>query len=183
MDNIKNIVIGTIVTIIIGGTAYNVNQADIIKNFADDTGLTNEQAEQYINEIPKEELVSWGELGSYTISNGQELIKMAKEIDCINYEYEWESLTSPCTEGKAQITRLGKDSILLGQSYAKLDSDSASESDIKKTIQLIDQINSDFELKIISSVLDQATIIEEKKTNSYNKATLKAVLDSQYEDN
>jgi len=183
MDNIKNIVIGTIVTIIIGGTAYSVNQADIVKNFADDTGLTKEQAEQYIKEIPEEELVAWGELGSYTINNGQELLKMAKEIDCINYEYEWELLTSSCAEGKSQITKLARDWISLGQSYIKLNSDSASESDIRETIQLIDQVNSDFQFEIISGALDQPTIDEERRANSYNKATLKAVLDSYYKDN
>ena len=178
MDSIKNIAIGTIITIIIGGTAYNVSQSDIIKNFADDTGLTQEQAELYINEIPEEQLAAWNEIGYEFINDGQELLKMANEIDCVNYEYEWESFTLLCSEGKIQFTELAKDSVSLGQSYIKLDSDSASTSDIKETIRLIDKLNSDYQLEAISVIVDWLTIDETKKTNLYNKAILKAVLES-----
>ena len=105
MGNIKNIATGAIITLLIGGTAYTINQSDVIKNFSDDTGLTQEQAEQYINEIPEEELVSWGEIGSGYMSEGEELLDVAYEIDCANYEYEWESATLSCPEGKAQIEK------------------------------------------------------------------------------
>lgn len=181
MDNIKGTIIGTIVTIIIGGAAYNVNQGDIVKNFADDAGLTKEQAEQYIKEIPEENLATWSEIGSEFVNEGQGLLKISNEIDCINYEYEWESFALPCSEGKAQLAKLSRGWILLGQSYIKLSLDSATENDIKETIRLIDQVNSDLELEFISiivDVVDQSTIDETKTTNLYNKALLKTVLDT-----
>lgn len=178
MNIIKNIVTGTIVTIIVGGTAYTVSQGDIIKNFAKETGLTQEQAEQYIKEIPEEELVPWSEIGSQAIKEGQEILEMANEIDCVNYEYEWESSTMSCSNVKAQINKFGKAEVLLGQSYAKLDLDSASMNDIRETIRLIDEMNSYLQLEVISFALDQSTIDEIRKTNSYNKALLKTVLES-----
>lgn len=179
MDNIKGIVTGTIITLLIGGTAYNINQEDVIQNFADDTGMTQEQAELYIDKIPEEELSSWNQVGSDFINDGQELINFVHEIDCVNYEYEWESTTLSCTEGRNQIDKFAKDSILLGQAYKKLDSESASKDDISKTIILIDQLNSDYQLKIINFVLSMSEINEIEKTNSYNKALLKTVLESE----
>ena len=55
---------------LIGGTIFTVSQVDIAQNFAEDTGLTQEQAEQYINEIP-EELISFDELGDELIDEGR----------------------------------------------------------------------------------------------------------------
>lgn len=176
--NIKSAIIGTIVTIVIGGTAYTVSQGDIIKNFANDTGLTQEQAEQYIKNIPEEELASWDEVGSLTIEEGQGMIEIANGIDCVNYEYEWESFTMSCSEGKAQINKFGKTEVLLGQSYIKLSLDSASMNDIRETIRLIDELNSYLQFEIVRVSLDQSAIDEIRKNNSYNKAILKTVLES-----
>ena len=53
----KDFITKTAVTLLIGGTIFTVSQVDIAQNFAEDTGLTQEQAEQYINEIPEEELI------------------------------------------------------------------------------------------------------------------------------
>lgn len=178
MGDIKNIVIGIIITVIIGGTAYNISQSDIIKNFSDDTGLTQEQAEQYINETLEGDLFSFNEVGLEMVNDNQELLKVAQEIDCGNYWYEWESSTLSCSKGKTQLTKLARNAILLGQSYVKLDSDSSSKSDIKEAIRLIDQLNSDYQLEIASAILDQSEIDEIRKTNSYNKAILKTVLES-----
>ena len=174
----KDIIIKTVVTILIGGVAYTISQSDIVQNFAEDTGLTQEQAEQYINEIPEETLVSWDEIGSEQINIGQEILDAAYEIDCVDYKYEWELATLSCFEGKTQLNKLAEDSILLGQAYVKLGSDSASEDDITETIRLIDQLNSDYQFEIVSATLDWSIIDEVKKTNSYNKAVLKAALES-----
>ncbi|MEX0919348.1 MAG: hypothetical protein WDZ64_01195 [Parcubacteria group bacterium] len=177
MDNIKGVITGTVITILIGGTAYTVSQSDVIKNFADDTGLTQEQAEQYINEIPEEELANWDEIGYALIEDGQALLSIANEMDCINYEYEWESVTLSCSEGKEQLNKLARDTTLLGQAYIKLSSDSASKDDIAETISLIDQLNSDYEFDVVKITVDWETIDEIRKTNSYNKALLKATLE------
>ena len=179
MGNIKSIIIGTIVTIVVGGTAYHVSQSDIIKNFAEDTGLTQEQAEQYIDKIQKEGVENWSEVGSIEIETGQFILKGVDEIDCINYEYEWESSTLSCSKGKEQLTKFGENAVLLGQSYMKLDLDSAKTSDMEETIRLIDQQSSYFsQFEILNFYLDQSEINEEIKGNSYNKALLKAVLKS-----
>lgn len=172
------IVTGTIVTLLVGGTVFSVSQSDIIQNFADDTGLTQEQAEQYINEIPEEELASWDEIGLTHINEGKDFLSVVDETDCVNYEYEWESATLSCLEGKTQLNKLSRDNSSLGQAYVKLGSDSASEDDMLKTIRLIDQLNSDYQFEIIRVTFDWLTIDEWKKTNSYNKALLQAVLES-----
>jgi hypothetical protein len=178
MDNIKSIVVGGIITLIIGGGAYTFSQVDFAKNFASDTGLTQEQAEEYINSVTEDDLASWKEVGSSYIEEGQVIIDSANEIDCLNYEYEWESATLPCVKGKMQLEKVGKDSKLLGQMYIKLDSDSATEKDISEVIRLIDQYNSDYNFEIISYMIDLPEIDEIKKTNLYNKALLKTALES-----
>ena len=177
MSNIKSTVTKAIVTIIIGGSIYNVSQSDIIKNFSANTGLTQEQAENYINEIPEEQLASWTEIGWETISIGQEIRDLENEMDCVNYEYEWESVTLSCPEAKKQVIQFASNNILLGQAYLKLDLESASESDIREVIRLINQTNNDLQLEIFSFI-DSSIINEQKMTNSYNKAILQSVLES-----
>lgn len=174
----KDIVTGTIITLLIGGTAYTFSQSDVIQNFAEDTGLTQEQAEQYINEIPENELGSWGEIGSDFVGEGQTWLSIADEIDCVNYDYEWESTILSCSEGKTQFNTLSRNSNSLGQAYTKLDSDSASEYDMSETIKLIDQMNDNYRFEIVAAVFDRPTIDEWIRTNSYNKALLKAALES-----
>jgi len=175
----RGLITGTVVTILIGGTVFTVSQTDIIQNFAEDTGLTQEQAEQYINAIPENELATFDQVGSDFIVEGQEILNIANEIDCVNYEYEWESTTLSCFEGKTQLDKLARDTNSLGQAYIKLGSDSASEDDISATIRLIDQLNSDYQFEIVSFILDWSTIDETKKANSYNKALLKSALESE----
>ena len=103
---------------------------------------------------------------------------MANDIDCINYEYDWESTTLSCFKGKSQLNKLAKNTSSLGYAFKKLDSDSASEEDIAETIRLIDQLNADYELEIFYILWDRPTVSEAKKTNSYNKSILKAALKS-----
>ncbi|MDD3491743.1 MAG: hypothetical protein PHG13_02180 [Candidatus Pacebacteria bacterium] len=178
MNNVKGAIIGTIVTIIIGGAVYTINQQDIIKNFAKETGLTQQQAEHYIDTIEKEVLGSLSEIGDEMINFGQKIINDISEINCINYGHKWKSSTLSCHEGMEQLNKLAKDSILLGQSYLKLDSDSASIDDMKETIRLIDQFNSDLQFAVVDLLLDQSIINEIQKGNLYNKALLKTVIES-----
>jgi len=180
MDSIKNIVIGTIITIVIGGTVYNISKSDVIKHFVDDTGLTQEQAQLFIDNITEEQLGSLKEIGSELINDGQELLKEANEINCMNYDYEWQSITLTCPKGKIQLIKLADDMVALGQSYIKLDLDSAQKIDKEETIRLIDELNFDYQLEVVSVALDwsSSSIDEITKTNSYNKALLRAVLES-----
>jgi hypothetical protein len=176
--NARDAIIGTVFTVIIGGTAYTINQSDVVNNFADDTGLTQQQAEQYIDDIGEEDLVSFGKIGTDYIEEGEDWLETVSEIDCINYTYEWESSSLSCDEGKEQMDKIGNDAILLGRSYIKFDSDSASEEDMARTVSLIDVINVDYDFSIVSIFYDDSDIDDWKKTNSYNRAIIETVLDS-----
>jgi len=178
MDNIKNIVTGGIITLFIGGTAFTFSQQDVIDNLAGDSGLTQEQAEQYVNNIPEDELVSWSEVGNDLISEGKESAAMASEIDCDTYEYEWESPTLSCSQGKTQLEKIAASEQSLGQAYLKLDSETASREDMENVIEHLDQLNADYDLEISYALYDSVGMEEVKMTNLYNKSVLKAALES-----
>lgn len=171
-------VIVGIITLIIGGTAYSISQADVAKKFSEETGMSQSAAEQYVENIPEDELVSFAELGSNLISSGEDSLDVASDIDCINYIYQWESGTLTCDEGKEQIIKFGESEIALGKAYKVLSSESATEADINSVIKLIDRVNENYELEIIDKLLDQSDIDEAIKTNLYNKSLLRAALDS-----
>lgn len=174
-------IIGGIITLVIGGTIYSFSQVDVAKNFAKYTGLTQQEAQQYVEGIKKEDMAEWDTIGSNFISDGQKLIEMANNIDCDKYQYKWESNTLNCEEGKSQIEKVGNSSINLGKAYKVLDTKEATKNDISTTISEIDRYNSDLDLSIVTAILDQQTIDKEKKTNLYNKALLQTALESNKE--
>jgi len=175
----KGGVIVGIITLIIGGTVYSVSQADIASKFSEETGMSQKEAEQYVENIPDDELVSFDELGSGIITDGQGILRNASEIDCVNYYYEWETDTLSCEEGKSQFKKFGESEIALGEAYKVLSSESASTEDIYSVIWLIDRVNENYSLEIIIELLDYSEIDEAIKTNLYNKAVLQAALDSE----
>jgi hypothetical protein len=179
MDSIKNVITGTVITLVIGGTAYTFSQEDVIQNFADDTGMTQEQAAQYVNDIPEDELDTFSVIGTEWIDVGQEFLTIANDTDCVNFEYEWESPTLSCTEGKTQLTKLANDTLTMGHAYKKLDSESATKEDMSKTIVLIEQFNDDLDFEIAKALWGLSDLDELNKTNSYNKALIKAALESE----
>lgn len=174
----KGGIIGTIITIAIGGTVFSVSKADIVKNFSKDTGMSQQQAEEYVENISEDELVSYDKIGADFVSDGQDILEISSNIDCINYNYEWETSTLSCEKGKLQMKTLGDNEILLGNAYTVLASETASNKDISLVISLIDKVNENYNFEIVSNMLDYSTIDETKKTNSYNKAMLQAALDS-----
>jgi len=174
MKNITKLV----VTLVIGGTVYSVSQSDIATNFSKETGLTQQQAEQYIENIPEDELASFDEIGAELVTVGQDILDSTAEIDCLTYYYEWETNTLDCQSGKAQLNRIGNSHIALGRSYQILDTEDASEEDIYTVIQNIDRLNRDYDLEIVSLFLDPVDITETKQTNLYNKALLQAAVES-----
>lgn len=169
---------GGAITLVVGGTAYTVNKTDIASNFASDTGVSQQEANEYVNNIKDEDLQSWDKIGTDDVKYGQDTLASTAKIDCVNYTYEWVSPTLSCETGRTQLTTLGNDIVALGNSYIKLSEKNASESDMQSTIGLIDVVNNDFNMEIVVKLLDPATIADSKKANSYNKATLKAALDS-----
>lgn len=175
----KGGIIAGILTVVIGGTAYSISQGDVVRNFSQDTGLSQQEAQEYVDSITEEDLASWSEIGAGYLESGQELLDIAADIDCVNYEYEWETGTLSCSLAKSQIETLGDSEIALGESYEQLDAESATTEDIETTIGLIDSYNDDLEMEVVQILLEEADIDESKKTNSYNKAVLQSVLDSQ----
>jgi hypothetical protein len=174
----KGGIITGIITLVIGGTVYSVSQADIAKNLSKDTGMSQQQAEQYVNNIKEDDLVPYDKIGASFISEGQEILSGASKIDCVDYTYEWVTNLLSCEKGKAQLKTLGNSEIALGNAYTILASESASTTDISSVIKLIDKLNMDLNSEIVSKLLDYPTIDELRKTNSYNRAVLQAALDS-----
>lgn len=177
--SLKELVAGGVITLVIGGGAYTVNQSDVINNFAEDTGMTQQQAETYVNQISDEELVPYEELGQDYIDDGQEMISYASSIDCYNYTYDWESPYLSCYQGKQQIDQIGRNEIALGKSYQVLGSDNASRIDISTTILHIDRVIADHNLEIVSQLYSYSDLEDSKNTNHYNKALLETALESE----
>lgn len=167
-----------IITIAIGGTIFTISQTDLVKNFSKETGLSQKEAQQYVENVSEEDMVAYDKLGSDFVSDGQDIVNASREIDCINYTYEWETSTLSCEKGKSQLTMLGNNEIALGRAYTVLASESASREDISKVISLIDSLNADFNFEIVRYMLKPQDIDEMKKTNSFNKALLRSALES-----
>jgi membrane-associated HD superfamily phosphohydrolase len=174
----KGGIIAGIITLVIGGTAYSVSQADIVKNFSEDTGMTQEQAQEYVESVSDDDLAAYDEIGADFVSLGQNMLDALPEIDCDEYQYEWESDTLSCEDGKAQLKHLGESSLNLGKGYILLSADDASTEDIRSVILKINIMNASLDQEIVRIFLESSDIDEFKNTNSYNKALLQAALDS-----
>lgn len=174
----KNLIKGAIV-LAIGGSVYSFSQTDVAENLSRDTGMTVQEAEQYVESIPEDELVSFDEVGYELIDEGRASLQLASEIDCENYEYDWETANLSCLQGKRQLERIGNSEINLGNAYVKLSSDAATSLDISATIVLIDELNENYSLPIMLVIFEPSEVSEIKKTNSFNKSMLQAALDSE----
>ena len=171
--------IAGIITLIIGGTVYSVSQADIVSKFSAETGMSQKEAEQYVESISDEDLVSFDVLAEDFISEGEDILDLAFDLDCVNYYYDWESDTLSCEEGKSQLREFAEGEIALGEAYKVINSESASDADIYAVIRQIDRVNKNYNLEIIISLLDYSERDESIKTNLYNKALLQAALESE----
>lgn len=169
---------GAIISIVIGGSVFAISQSDVINNFSANTGLSQQEAEEYIKNISEDDLASFDEIGKNLINDGNGMVEIAKKIDCINYTYSWETTALTCQQGTSQLYTIGNDEVSLGRAYVKLDQDDADKEDISTTIPLIDKVNLNFSLPIVTSFLDTNTIEESKKTNSYNKSLLQTTLEA-----
>lgn len=176
---IKQIVGGTI-AVIIGGSAYSFSQKDVVNNMSNNTGMTQQEAQQYINNIPKSDLASFSTVGQSFIDDGNTAISALSGIDCENYTYQWETPTLDCTTGKNQFQQVGNDEIILGNCYKSLDTDLGSSASpiINKCISDIDIVDTDLTLPIVTALLDSSKVNDALKTNAYNKSILQAALNS-----
>ena len=174
-------IVGGAITLAIGGTVFAVSQSDIVSNFSDNTGMTQEQAQEYVDSIPEDEMVSFSEVGQSYIDDGNSWLTVARDLDCYNYTYEWEGPSLSCQVGKSQIQRVGNDEIDLGRCYQTLDTDlgNRAKSKINECISDIDTVNSDHSLPVITAIYDTKTITDIINTNSFNKSILEASLESE----
>lgn len=175
--NIKEAVTGGIITLVIGGAAYTINQTDVINNFSQDTGLSQEQAEEYINNIDDEDFIEFYDLGQEYINEGKSTLDYISELDCATYMYDWESATLTCEQGKNQLQVYAQDNIALGEAYQRLDSDSGAKDDLSDAISVIDKLRKTYNLEIIRFIYDTETIDEFIKNEAYNKAILTTTLE------
>lgn len=174
-------IIGGAIALAIGGTVFAVSQSDIVSNFSKNTGMTQEQAENYINNISESDLVSFSEVGQDFIEDGNWYLDGARDIDCVNYTYEWETYSLSCQSGKSQLQKIGSDEIKLGNCYKSLDTDlgDAVKSKINECVSDIDTVNADFNFPIVTALMDATTITDLKNTNIYNKSILQSALESE----
>jgi hypothetical protein len=178
MDNIKGIITGGVITLLIGGTAYTFNQQQVIDNFASDTGMTQEEATQYVNSVTEEDMVSFTEAGTDYVNESKDTLAMIKEIDCTTYEYEWETPTLSCLIAKQQLQRIANSELALGNAIMQLDASSATNADIRTAIARLDELNANYDLEVSKTLFDAQVIYEMKMTNSYNKSMLQSALNA-----
>lgn len=78
-------IIGGVVVLVLGGSAFAVSKSGIVGNFSKNTGLSQQQAQQYINNIPKSDLMSFSKLGQNFVSGGSSILNTGSNIDCSIY--------------------------------------------------------------------------------------------------
>lgn len=173
-------IIGGVITLAIGGTIYAVNESDIVKNFSENTGMAQEQAQEYINNISEGDLDSFSKVGQSYIEDANALIDGAQTIDCDNYSYQWETTSLSCWDGKKQLQKTGDDEITLGRCYQALDTDlgDSGKSKISECISDINTVNSDYSFPIVSTIMDSESLKDFRNSNQYNKSVLEAALES-----
>lgn len=173
-------IIGGVIVLVIGGATFAVSKSSIANNFSKNTGVSQQQAQQYINNIPQSDLESFSKVGQDLVSDGNSILSDGSSIDCVNYTYRWETASLSCSTGTDELQTIGNDEITLGNCYNALGTDlgSAATSKINECISDSDSIDSDYSLPIVTALLDSKTITDQKNTIAYNKSVLQAALES-----
>lgn len=180
MDDIKGLIVGGIVVLVIGGTGFAINQADVVQNFAEETGMSEQQAQRYVEDT-QGNLESFSVVGQEFIDDGNYLLGEASSIDCINYVYEWEGPGLSCSAGKGQLQAIANSELKLGSCFKALDEDlgNTARSKISECITHIDTLNATYDLPIAVKLLDSDAVTEIRNTNIYNKSVLRAALEAE----
>lgn len=168
---IRRFVVGILI-IVIGGTACTVGQKEIVNNFSEETGMTEQESQEYIENISEDELISFYELSEEHISTGQEVFKIVTELDCDNYIYEWETETLSCIKGMSQLIIFGGRNLDLGEIYKVLGTGQTFTKNYEEAIALIDLVNESLSSEILVALLGEKSIEEMILSNLYNKAIL-----------
>lgn len=173
-------VVGGIVTLVIGGTTYAVSQTSVTQNFSKNAGVSQQQAQQYVNNLKQSDLESFSKVGDDLINDGNSVQTTLTTIDCDNYTYQWETPTLTCLSGKSQLQSIGNDEVMLGNCYKALDTNLGDTAKLKinECISDIDTVNGDYQLPIAAANIDSKTLTDTTNANNYNKSVLQAALQS-----
>jgi hypothetical protein len=174
-------IVGGVIVLVIGGTGFAVSKSDIINNFSKNSGMSQQQAQQYVNNIKPSDLESFSTLGQSLVSDGNSILSQASSLDCVNYTYQWVTSTLSCSDGENQLQSVGNDEITLGNCYQALGTNlgNAAKSKTNECIYDIDTVDSDYNFPIVTTLLDNTTITNLENANNYNKSVLESALDSQ----
>lgn len=174
-------IVGGVLTLAIGGTIYQISQADVAKNLSQNTGMTQQQAQQYVSNIKQSDLESFANAGQEFIDDANTVQGTISQIDCENYTYSWETPLLSCSDAKSQLQTLANDENNLGNCYKALDANlqNYATSKINECISDIDTVNSDDRLPVATTLLDSKTLTDASNRNNYNKSVLQAALQSQ----
>jgi hypothetical protein len=173
-------IVGGVIALAIGGTTYAVSNSAIVSNFSTNSGMSQQQAQQYIKNIPQSDLETFSKLGQGLVSDGNSILSESSSIDCTNYTYQWETSSLTCSDGDSQLQTVGNDEVTLGNCYQTLDTNLGDGADAKinECIADIDTVDSAYSLPIVTTLLDSGTITDNKNTDAYNKSVLQAALQS-----
>lgn len=180
MDEVKSKLIGGAIVLVLGGTGFTVSQSDIVNNFAQESGMTQQQAQQYVEES-QDDLDSFGNIGTGFVESGNTVIGEAAGINCEEYVYEWETALLSCDEGKRQLHFLGSKEIDLGQCFKELDTDLGdfAEAKVSECIADIDELNLAYDQPAAANIFGADYVSETKNTNLFNKSVLRTALESE----
>ena len=154
-----------------------VSQKEVIKNFSEETGMTQEESQLFIEDIPEDELVSFYELSTNYNAMGEKVFKIATELDCNKYIYEWETKTLSCIEGKAQLIIFGGLNFELAKVYKLIGAGFALTKDYEEAFELIDKLNESLRTEAIVVLFGENNIEVMIKSNQYNKVILQIELE------
>lgn len=175
----KKGIVGTVITLVIGGTGYTASQTDIVNNFAKNTGMSQQEAKQYVEDSQKD-LVSFSKIGQDLTADGNGILAKTLSIDCANYTYTWETSSLSCAEGLSELQTIGNNEVTMGNCYSALGTDlgSSAKSKISECINDIDTLDSSYKLPIATSLLSSSQITDSIRADQYNKSLFQAALQS-----
>ena len=172
----KDILIGGLAVLVIGGAGFVFVQPDVTYTFAEETGMAEVEAHEYVKGA-QVGLKPSSAIGSTLIENGKAIIRTASRIDCVNYVYVWEKQVGGCAEGKHQLETIGTSAMTLGYCYQALGADLGESAKYKMSecIADADRLDASYDLPIANELLG-TSVQDAKNANLYNKSALRTAL-------
>lgn len=173
----KKIVSGIVSVLVIGGVGYAISQSKLVDNFSKETGMSQQEAEEYVKNVKEEDLLGAKELGESYIRHSQETQKTNDEIDCATSTIDFaEDFGTDCVTVKAELTKLRRAEEKIGQAYIKLADDKADRTDTQNVINALDEYVAIIKKPIFSNIFTEESIDDLIKTTAYNKSLLVTAL-------